>query len=71
MRRPGGSIDETLKQDYSQEYPKSAMRVQGSDVSRNSAIHNAYHNLQCSSSLSEPRDPLLKFVKTKGFKPLG
>ena len=61
--RPGGSIDKTLKQDYSQVYPESAMHVQESDVSRNSAIHNAYHNLQCSSSSSEPRDPLLKFVR--------
>ena len=61
--------EKTLKQDYSQEYPKSAMHVQGSDVSRSSAIHNAYHNLQRSSSSSEPRDSLLKFVNS--FEGLG
>ena len=39
------------------------MRVQGSDVSRNSAFRIAYHNLQHSSSLFELRDPLLKFLR--------
>ena len=56
------SVSETLKQNYFQELPESALRVQDSNVSRSSAIHIAYHNLQRSSSESEPRDPLLKII---------
>ena len=49
-----------LKHVHNQEYPKRASNVHGSIGSRNSAIHNAYHTLLCTSSLFEPRHPLLK-----------
>ena len=52
-----------LKQTYFQEYPESAVCVQHSIDSRNSAIHSAYRILLRPSSLSEPRDPSLKVVK--------
>ena len=52
----------TLKQACSQAYPESAVYVQDSVGSRNSAIHNAYHSSLRPSSVSEPRYPLLKVV---------
>ena len=42
--------------------PNSAMCVQRFDDSRNSAIHITYRISLRSSSLQEPRDPLLKVV---------
>jgi hypothetical protein len=42
--------------------PGSARCVQKLDESRNSAIHINYRALLRSSSLREPRDPLLKVV---------
>jgi hypothetical protein len=42
--------------------PRSAICVQRFDDSRNSAIHITYRGSRRSSSLSEPRDPLLKVV---------
>ena len=45
--------------------PGSAVCVQLSIDSRNSAIHSAYRTLLRPSSLPEPRDPSLKVVKTE------
>ncbi|ODV97874.1 hypothetical protein PACTADRAFT_37370, partial [Pachysolen tannophilus NRRL Y-2460] len=42
--------------------PKGAMCVQRFDDSRKSAIHNTYRNSARSSSMREPRDPLLKVL---------
>jgi hypothetical protein len=42
--------------------PKSARCVQRLNDSLNSAIHINFHTLLCSSSMWEPRDPLLKVV---------
>jgi hypothetical protein len=42
--------------------PRSARCVQKLDDSLNSAIHTNFHTLLCSSSMWEPRDPLLKVV---------
>jgi hypothetical protein len=42
--------------------PKSAMCVQRFDDSLNSAIHTTYRISLRSSSMREPRDPLLKVV---------
>ena len=53
---------ETLKQTYFQGYPESAICVQSSVDSRNSAIHSAYRISLRPSSLPEPRHPSLKVV---------
>ena len=53
---------ETLKQAYFQGYPESAVCVQVSIDSRNSAIHSAYRISLRPSSLFEPRHPSLKVV---------
>jgi hypothetical protein len=42
--------------------PKGAMCVQRFDDSQNSAIHITYRVLLRSSSMREPRDPLLKVL---------
>ena len=42
--------------------PEGAMCVQRFDDSRNSAIHITYRILLRSSSMPEPRDPLLKVL---------
>ena len=52
-----------LNQAYSQGNPESAVCVQLSFDSRNSAIHNAYRILRRPSSLFEPRHPSLKVVR--------
>ena len=52
-----------LKQRYFQEWPESAVCVQHSIDSRNSAIRSAYRILLRPSSLLEPRHPSLKVVK--------
>ena len=56
-------IPQALKQVYSQGYPESAMHVQESIGSRNSAIHNDYHTSLRPSSVLEPRYPSLKVVR--------
>ncbi|ODQ68807.1 hypothetical protein LIPSTDRAFT_60068, partial [Lipomyces starkeyi NRRL Y-11557] len=43
--------------------PEGAMCVQKFDDSQNPAIHNTYRILLRSSSMREPRDPLLKVLK--------
>ena len=45
------------------EWPKSAVCVQRSIDSRNSASHNAYRTLLRPSSMLEPRDPSLHVVR--------
>ena len=52
----------TLKQACFQELPQSAVCVQRSFDSRNSASHGAYRTLLRPSSLPEPRHPSLKVV---------
>jgi hypothetical protein len=42
--------------------PGSAICVQRFDDSRNSAIHTTYRTSLRSSSMREPRDPLLKVI---------
>ena len=54
-----------LKKTYYQSRTSSAVCVQHSIDSRNSAIHSAYRTLLRPSSLPEPRDPSLKIVKTE------
>ena len=44
-------------------FPESAVYVQISIGSRNSAIHNVYHTSLRPSSLFEPRHPSLKVVR--------
>ena len=56
-----------LNQAYFEEKPQSAVCVQHSIDSRNSAIHSAYRTLLRPSSLPEPRDPSLKIVKTEVY----
>ncbi len=60
-----GRRDGTLKQACFQGYPESAVYVQVSIDSRNSAIHNAYHSSLRPSSLFEPRHSSLKVVNEK------
>ena len=64
-RGVAGRRDGTLKQACFQGYPESAVYVQVSIDSRNSAIHNAYHSSLCPSSLFEPRHSSLKVVNKK------
>ena len=52
----------TLIQTYFQDEPESAICVQNFDDSLNSAIHIKYRSSQRSSSMCEPRHPLLKVV---------
>jgi hypothetical protein len=52
----------TLRYTYSQENPVSAMCVQSFDDSQGFAIRITYHISLCSSSMWEPRHPLLKVV---------
>jgi hypothetical protein len=47
--------------------PKGAMCVQRFDDSRKSAIHITYRISLRSSSMREPRDPLLKVLKIFEF----
>jgi hypothetical protein len=51
-----------LKQACPSEWPKGARCVQRFDDSLNSAIHITYRISLRSSSMREPRDPLLKVV---------
>jgi hypothetical protein len=52
-----------LRKAYFWECPKSAVCVQLSIDSRNSASHNAYRTLLRPSSISEPRDPSVCVVR--------
>ena len=52
-------------------YPSSAICVQGSDDSRNSAIRIAYRTLLRSSSVWEPRHPSLKIFYLSFYYELG
>ncbi len=58
---------QAMKQAYFQGLPRSAIYVQISIDSRNSAIHNVYHTLLRSSSMLEPRYPSLKVVKMNDY----
>ena len=60
--RGGEWGEQTLQQACSQAYPRSAMCVQNFDDSLNSAIRITYRISLRSSSLREPRYPLLKVV---------
>ena len=60
-----------LRQTYCPEWPDSAICVQRLDDSRNSAIHITFRISLRSSSLQEPRDPLLKVVLTLIVFPTG
>ena len=60
--RGGEWCEQTLQQACSQAYPGSAMCVQNFDDSLNSAIRITYRISLRSSSLREPRYPLLKVV---------
>ena len=62
----GGS--QTLRQACYQEIPGSAMCVQNLDDSRGLAIRITYRISLRSSSLWEPRHPLLKVVMSLGFR---
>ena len=55
-------IEPILKEVCSQEYPESAICVQRFDDSLNSAIRITYRISLRSSSLREPRYPLLRVV---------
>ena len=56
-------MEPTLKQACSQGYPESAICVQRFDDSLNSAIRITYRISLRSSSLREPRYPLLRVVQ--------
>ena len=58
---------QALNQAYFQELPRSAICVQLSIDSRNSAIHNDYRTLLRSSSKLEPRYPSPKVVKRRMY----
>ena len=57
-------IESTLKEACSQAYPESAICVQRFDDSLSSAIRITYRISLRSSSLSEPRYPLLRIVRS-------
>ena len=59
---------QALKQACSQEYPESAMCVQSLDDSLDSAIRITYRILLRSSSMREPRYPLLGVVLLLKYK---
>jgi hypothetical protein len=56
----------TLKQVYPPEYQWVQCAFKNSMI-HNSAIHNTYRASLRSSSMREPRDPLLKVLKFKYF----
>jgi hypothetical protein len=56
-------VESMLKEACSQAYPESAICVQRFDDSLNSAIRITYRILLRSSSLREPRYPLLRVVR--------
>mmetsp|Transcript_14847 Transcript_14847/g.33691 ORF Transcript_14847/g.33691 Transcript_14847/m.33691 type:complete len:109 (-) Transcript_14847:941-1267(-) len=60
---PTSWVPLTLRQTCCQEFPDSAMCVQNLDDSRGIAIRTTYRISLRSSSLWEPRHPLLKVVK--------
>jgi hypothetical protein len=66
-RRRGGGVEPILSEACSQGYPKSAICVQKLDDSLNSAIRITYRISLRSSSLGEPRYPLLRIVLVSYF----
>jgi hypothetical protein len=62
-RRRGGGVEPILSEACSQGYPKSAICVQKLDDSLNSAIRITYRISLRSSSVREPRYPLLRVVQ--------
>ena len=60
---PPSQREQTLKQAYFQDYPRSTLHVQVSIDSRNFAIHSAYRSSLRPSSLLKPRHPLLNVVR--------
>jgi len=61
--REGTEVRSTLEEACSQEYPESAFCVRRFDDSLNSAIRTTYRISLRSSSLPEPRYPLLRVVQ--------
>ena len=61
-KNEGIEINMTLKQACSIGDPRSTRCIQRFDDSLNSAIHTTYRISLRSSSMREPRDPLLKVV---------
>jgi hypothetical protein len=61
-RRGGEKEQTTLREAYPQAYPEGAICVQRFDDSQNSAIRITYRISLRSSSLREPRHPLLRVV---------
>jgi hypothetical protein len=57
-------VETTLKEAYCQAYPDSAICVQRFDDSLNSAIRITYRISLRSSSIQEPRYPLLRVVRS-------
>ena len=62
-RRRGGGVEPILSEACSQGYPESAICVQKLDDSLNSAIRITYRISLRSSSVREPRYPLLRVVQ--------
>ena len=62
QKKKGKFSVRTLIQTYFQVEPESAICVQNFDDSLNSAIRITYRSSQRSSSMCEPRHPLLKVV---------
>ena len=58
----GGEGAQTLKYICTWAFPKNTKCVRNFDDSRDTAIHTRYHISLCSSSLCEPRHPLLKVI---------
>jgi len=65
--RSGVCLEPILKEAWSQGYPESAICVQRFDDSLNSAIRITYRISLRSSSLGEPRYPLLRIVLVSYF----
>jgi hypothetical protein len=66
-RRCGEGVEPILSEACSQGYPESAICVQKLDDSLNSAIRITYRISLRSSSLGEPRYPLLRIVLVSYF----
>jgi hypothetical protein len=65
--RGGARLEPILREACSQVYPESAICVQRFDDSLNSAIRITYRISLRSSSLREPRYPLLRVVRNFVF----
>lgn len=60
--RPKKYDVQTLKQARSQAFPRSMIHIQNFDDSRSLTIHNRYRISLHTSSIWEPRHPLLKVI---------